>query len=260
MYTENPVIALRHLRVLLLRLPLNSASRSTANPSSRPAPRDPQPAFAPPLVIPPAFAPQFVERADVDAERDVDSDLGRRDGGNATAEGTAKTLDPRKDQDAGPARTAAQAGFGTGTRTVRFPRGVVPARGTRVGVSRGWGGLLPPSAICHRVSAVMSMPCYAPLCTFYFYLHLTHAFPISTPLARVPPEPHTYLPTLFSGSTSPLPMLPSLLPSKHHAQCCTELLISPVISTCLCRTRTAPVTAPAGITIHPSPLIGLWLY
>ncbi|KAJ7796509.1 hypothetical protein B0H14DRAFT_2914615, partial [Mycena olivaceomarginata] len=55
----------------------------------------PQPAFAPPLVIPPAFAPQFVERADVDTERDVDSDSDV-EMGDATAEGTGKTLDPRK--------------------------------------------------------------------------------------------------------------------------------------------------------------------
>ncbi|KAJ7796534.1 hypothetical protein B0H14DRAFT_2914718 [Mycena olivaceomarginata] len=43
----------------------------------------PQPAFAPPLVIPPAFAPQFVERADVDADADSDSDV---EMGDATAE------------------------------------------------------------------------------------------------------------------------------------------------------------------------------
>jgi hypothetical protein len=55
----------------------------------------PQPAFAPPLVIPPAFAAQFVERADVDTERDVDSDSDV-EMGDATAEGTGKTLDPRK--------------------------------------------------------------------------------------------------------------------------------------------------------------------
>ncbi|KAJ7770341.1 hypothetical protein B0H14DRAFT_2967093, partial [Mycena olivaceomarginata] len=53
----------------------------------------PQPAFAPPLVIPPAFAPQFVERADVDADADSDSDV---EMGDATAEGAGKTLDPRK--------------------------------------------------------------------------------------------------------------------------------------------------------------------
>jgi hypothetical protein len=52
----------------------------------------PQPAFAPPLVIPPAFAPQFVERSDVDADADSDSDV---EMGDATAEGAGKTQDPR---------------------------------------------------------------------------------------------------------------------------------------------------------------------
>ncbi|KAJ7312806.1 hypothetical protein DFH08DRAFT_896627, partial [Mycena albidolilacea] len=73
-------------------------SLSTVQSLRRERHRATQPAFAPPLVIPPAFAPPF------NATWDSDSDVEMED---ATAEGTGKTLDPRKTKKQDPARTAA---------------------------------------------------------------------------------------------------------------------------------------------------------
>jgi hypothetical protein len=119
-----------------------------------------------------------------------------------------------------------------------------------------------PSAICHlpsrvrrHVYAMLYCPCvHLPLPSPY--TRPPHPYPArsrpspSDPRGAALPKPHTYLPTLFSGSASP-PLFPcfspSFPPNTARSAVTTELLISPAISTYLCRTRTAPVTAPAGI-------------